>query len=218
MVHMAEVPERYQLSFTFGGLLIPETRAIAAAYRAHAEDWQLVRAAVVERNLLSKTRTASSRRYFREIRYRLGHAYHWELDVIAGSSPAPSDADVPVVLFALFTRYYRLVGDFMTEVVRPRLFSGLPTIDAAMFRTFMGDQSRVHPELTGIADSTAEKLTSVALRTLAEAGIITGRRGPFTVTPPQLSAGLRERYCAHGTTADLTHLLWTDQEIRPCLR
>lgn len=212
MVHVEKAPERYQLSFTFGGLLVPETRAIVDSYRDR-HDWQLVKSAVLEKNLLGKTRSASSRRYFREIRYRLERAYPWELDVIADGG-----ADAQTVLFAVFTRYYRLVGDFVSDFLRPRVVEGLRTLDTAMFRSFVADQAVSHPELASISDSTAAKLTSVTIRTLREAGIISGRRGPYGVTPPPMSAELRMRYCAHGDTRNFTNLLWTDEEIKPCLK
>lgn len=217
MAIMSDVPMRYQLSFTFGGLLVTETRTIAEAYRAIG-NWPAVSAAVIDDNLLAKTRTASSRRYFREIRDRLQRAYSWELDIIAGTGDGVTNGEIPTVLFALFTRCYRLVGDFMTEVVRPRIHSGLPTVDAAMFRAFVGDRSTMHRELTQISDATRAKLTEIAFKSMREAGIITGRLGPFTVTPPSLSAGMRDRYCYHGTSRDLTHLLWTDKEIQRCLK
>ena len=213
-------PERYRLSFTFGGLLIPETRTVAEAYRT-TPDWEVVRTQMVEKNGLQKTRSSSAFRYFREIRERLSNAYPWELDAIAGSpggqSPHPTESDIPTVIFAVFSRYYQLVGDFTSQLVRQRMLSGLNTVDEAAFRAFMADQIPAHPELASIADSTADKLVSVAMRAFREAGIISGKRPPYTVTPPPLTAALRRRYCANKTPEDLVRLLWTDEEIQPCL-
>ena len=68
---------------------------------------------MLESNLLGKTRSSSVRRYVREIKARLEHAYDWELEVLAGTGgSAVADTDVPAVLFCIMARYYGLVGDF----------------------------------------------------------------------------------------------------------
>ncbi len=212
--------ERYRLSFTFGGLLIPESRVVAEGY-LELGDWERVKEDILTENRLEKTRRSTSRRYFREIRDRLASAYNWEIEVVAGrDSNSDMGKDRAVVLFALFTRYYRLVGDFVTQMVRPRYFAGLNWIDAAMFRTFMHDQEPACPEISRLSDATREKLTTVALRALREAGIIERKspRGPLEVQRPEGSSSVWERYCAEGRREDYGHLLWPDEEIQQCLR
>lgn len=226
MPHVDSI-DTYRLSFTFGGLLIPETREVARQYRALG-DWDAARRRITEENLLQKTRASSVYRYVREIRARLKVAYAWEIDVVAGSGNEAHgsvngnvgfvpDRDVPVVLYAVFTRYYRLVGDFVTQVVRRRLLEGLPTVDNAMVRSFMADQAPAHPEITRLSESTANKLAAVTIRVLAEAGIVHGRRGTLPITPPPLTSSLRRYYCETGSAEDLTHLLLRDKEIARCL-
>lgn len=219
MLNVYNRPQRYQLSFTFGALLIPETRLIAEAYRKSG-DWNTVRSAVIEENILAKTRSRTARRYYNEIKIRLESAYSWERSIIANvdRDRSVSEGDVATVLFALFTRCYRVVGDFLAEVIRPRFQEGLPTLDAAMFRAFMDERSQAHSELTRVTEATRAKLTEIAFKAMREAGIISGRRGPYTITPPSLSPGLRNRYCAEGDPRNLMHLLWTDEEIKPCLK
>ncbi len=211
---------RYRLSFTFGGLLIPESQVVAERY-LELGDWDVAREDILTENRLGKTRRSTSRRYFREIRDRLSSAYNWEIEVVAGvDSNRSMGQDRAVVLFAVFSRYYRLVGDFVTQIVRPRYLSGLNSIDAAMFRTFMRDQEPARPEISTLSDATREKLTTVAMRALREAGIIEAksRSGPFEVQRPEGSPLLWERYCAEGQREDFGHLLWPDEEIRKCLR
>lgn len=207
----------YRLSFTFGGLLIPESRAVAAEF-VRSGDWAPTKANVLELNLLGKTRSSSVRRYVREIKARLEHAYDWELAVLAGTEgTAVADTDAPAVLFCIMTRYYRLVGDFTAQVVRRRLLDGLRTIDASMFRAFVSDQEPAHPELSRVADSTREKLTTVAIRSLREAGIVAESRPPYTLRRPATSTALGRLYCERGAPEDLIHLLWSDEEIRACI-
>lgn len=203
---------RYQLSFTFGGLLIPETYTIADEYH-RLQDWSAVRRRMIDENGLQKTRRRTAQRYVREIKVRLEHAYPWEWAVIRDASPE----ERAVVLYTVFTRYYRLVGDFVTQVVRDRYLSGLATVDTAMFRTFVADQTPAHPELAHISDTTAAKLAEVALRALREASLIAGPRPPYRIMTPRLSPELRRRYCDQGNREDLAHLLWSDTEVAPCL-
>jgi hypothetical protein len=216
----AKTMNQYRLSFTFGGLLIPESRVVAEAY-LELGDWDTAKERILVENGLGKTRRSTSRRYFRELRDRLGSAYDWEIQVVAGRGDTGSaENDRAVVLFAVFARYYALVGDFVTQVVRPRLCGGLTAIDAAMFRTFMHDQEPVHPEISSLSDSTTEKLTTVAMRALREAGMLAakGRHGPFEVRRPDRSPALWQRYCTEGRREDYGHLLWPDEEINKCLR
>lgn len=211
---------KYRLSFTFGGLLIPESRVVAEAY-LELGDRDAAKERTLTENRLGKTRRSTSRRYFREIRDRLAAAYDWEIEAVAGRAEAATvEGDRAVILFAVFARYYELVGDFVTQVVRPRFYGGLTAIDSAMFRTFMRDQEPAHPEIGALSESTSEKLTTVAMRALREAGIVAAqsRRGPFEVRRPEGSARLWERYCAEGRREDYGHLLWPDEEIRKCLR
>ena len=205
----------YRLSFTFGGLLVPESRVIAAAF-VRSGNWAAAQSHVIEANLLGKTRSTSVRRYTREIRARLVHAYEWELEALAGEGLVP-ESDCPAILFCIVTRYYRLLGDFTAQVVRRRLLDGLRTTDASMFRAFVNDQEPAHPELTRIADSTREKLATVAIRSLREAGIVGEHRPPYTLQRPAVSPALERLYCDQGTSDDQIHLLWSDQEIRACI-
>lgn len=211
-MQMSSFDQPYRLSFSFGGLLIPEAEVIAGEFGA-SSDWDVVRRHVLDRNLLHKTRASSSRRYFREIRDRFSTAYPWELEVVARRA---SDADTAAVLFAIFSRYYRLVGDFVTQVVRRRFLDGLPSVDTPMLRAFMADQAPVHPEIAALSDTTADKLATVVIRALREAGIAEGRRGTLPIHPPEISGALRDRYCAKGALEDLAHLLYTDKEIAAC--
>jgi hypothetical protein len=210
-------PNRYRLSFTFGGLLIPETRVVAKALQRH-QDWNAARDALLKENTLGKTRASSVKRYVREIRARLTAAYDWELDLL----PSP---DAPVILFAVITRYYQLIGDVTTQLLRQRLQNGLNRLDVSLIRAFMGDQIPVHPELDEITSSTREKLITVMMRIFREAGITRVAAGgnavsaqTLSIQPPALSPGLRDRYCTQGITEDLAHLLWTDKEIARCIR
>lgn len=77
--------EPYRLSFTFGGILFPESVVIAQRYCA-LPDWETLKAEATRGELLRKTRASSRNRYFREIRDRFTTAWLFEIKLIAEDS------------------------------------------------------------------------------------------------------------------------------------
>ena len=116
--------DRYRLSFTFGGLLVHETRVIAKEY-IKDRDWTAAKSRILEQNLLQKTRLSSSKRYFGGIRDRLYCAHDWEVDLITSDV---SFEEVITVILAITARYYRFLRDFIIEVVRHKWMNDRKTI------------------------------------------------------------------------------------------
>jgi hypothetical protein len=214
------IHDAYRLSFTFGGLLVAESRLVAQEY-LRTPDWEQVRQRILAGNLMKKTRTETTRRYVREIRPRLESAYEWEFSVVAGSAGSEFlDSDVPTVLFAIVTRYYQLLGDFVTQVVRRRFVEGLGAVDTAHFRSFLADQEPAHPEIPAVSEWTRTKLSTVSIRILREAGVLS--KPSAALAKPRMSEALRAKYCEEGHREDhredFGHLLWTDEEVQQCTR
>lgn len=206
----------YRLSFTFGGLLVAESRVVAQEY-LRTPDWDQVRERILDANLMKKTRSETIRRYVREIRPRLESAYDWEFSIVAGSAGSEFlDSDVPTVLFAIVSRYYRLLGDFVTHIVRKRFVEGLGPIDTSHFRSFLSDQETAHPKISEVSEWTRTKLSTVTVRMLREAGIVS--KTSETAAKPRMSEALRAKYCEEGHREDFGHLLWTDEEAQECTR
>ena len=201
----------YRLSFTFGGLLVIETMAVLHAY-AESEDWNVVRQILVEKGGLGKTRKTAAFRYFREIRDRLQVARDWEREMLI-SGP---EGDRPAVLLAIVARYYRVIGDYLGQVVRDRLEHGPDALESYLFTGFLERQADQHPQVVQLSATTVDKLRSVCMRMLREAGVAIGRREPYAIAAPRLSDGARERYCTMGTSEDLAHLLFRSREMESC--
>ena len=211
MVTADQTTTPYRLSFTFGGLLVPETLAVLTLY-SRSGDWQAVRQRAVEQGALKKTRKSAALRYFREIRDRLGVAYQWEQNALLHGP----QSDYPVILLAIAARYYRVIGDFLAIVVRDRLYHGPNALESYRFRSFLEEQADIYPQIRALAPSTADKLRSVTMRMLRESGVSVGSREPCTIVRPRLSAELTEHYCREGTVSDMAHLLFSDKEIEAC--
>ena len=200
----------YRLSFTFGGLLIPETQVISDAY-IRLGDWDAVRDEVVVQNLLRKTRQESARRYVREIRERLKAAYDWELPIVAGHEGGPDECRL--VILAIAARYYHLVWEFLTEVIRHKLIGGDYRVLGFEFESFWERKAEGAPEMLDITDTSRRKLVQVAYRMLQEAGYLPGGR-EGAIVPPTVPYGLQTRYAADGDQETLMAFLLSDREIR----
>lgn len=203
----------YRLSFTFGGLLIPETRVIADAFLRLGE-WDAVREKVVGQNLLRKTRQESARRYVREIRERVKGAHEWEVPIIAGHEGGPDETRL--VLLAVTVRYYRLVWEFLVEVIRYKVMGGDHRLLGFEFESFWERKAENAQELREVTETSRRKLVQVAYRMLQEAGYLpAGRDG--VIVPPTVPYSLMNRYASMGDTDTLLAFLLPDHEVRELL-
>ena len=200
----------YRLSFTFGSLLIPETRVIADSFLRLGE-WDAVREEVVEQNLLRKTRQESARRYVREIRERVKGAHEWEVPIIAGHEGGADETRL--VLLAVTVRYYRLVWEFLVEVIRYKVTGGDHRLLGFEFESFWERKAESAWEMREVTETSRRKLVQVAYRMLQEAGYLpAGRDG--VIVPPTVPYGLTTRYAAEGDRDTLLTFLVPDQELR----
>lgn len=201
--------KKYKLSFTFGGLLLPETRIIAKEY-LKTKNWDWVKAKALEENMLQKTRNSSRYRYFREIMYRLKKAYPWEMEILGKEADQGVYSLVNLVIVG---RYYRFVRDFIVEVIRYKA-EGLDFILMDYdYTTFLETKSQFHPELLKLSESTGNKIKQVIIRMLKEAGVLTIKNGVKTIIKPYSRDILAARYAERGTIDDMMILLMTDREI-----
>jgi hypothetical protein len=200
----------YRLSFTFGGLLGPETQVVADAY-LRLGDWDGVREEILTANLMRKVRRESTSRYFREIRDRLKGAHEWELPVVAGHEGVRNESTL--VLLAITVRYYRLLWEFLVEVLRYKLAGGDYKMLGFEFESFWEQKAERAPEMLEITETSRRKLVQVAYRVLQEGGILPGGR-EGTIVAPTVPYGLSTRYLAEHDADTLMALLVPDHEIR----
>ena len=167
---------------------------------------------MVEQGGLGKTRKTASLRYFREIRDRLMVAGDWEREMLL-TGP---EGDRPAVLLAIVARYYRVIGDYLSQVVRDRLEHGPDALESYLFTGFLERQADRHAHVVQLSATTVDKLRSVCMGMLREAGVAIGKREPYAIAAPRLSDGARNRYCTLGTSEDQAHLLFRSREMESC--
>ena len=193
--------EPYRLSFTFGGLLFPESVVIAQRYRA-IPDWEALKAEAIRGELLRKTRASSRYRYFREIRDRFTAAWPFEIECIASE-----DIGARLAAFVISCRYYQVLGDFVREVVRDKIDMQERALSLSDYYHFQKEKRYLHPELTALSESTQAKLRQVTFRMLAE-GTILEKGREHKIIVPILPESLVSQYEEHQDRLALDCLLY----------
>lgn len=185
--------ETYNLSFTFGGLLLPESTEIAHAY-VQSEDWAVVRKKVMNENILQKTRMESRRRYFRGLSQRFKAAYRWELECIASSELEVKRA----VLFLIMCRNYAFIRDFYIEVIRKKLLMNDFSLLDYEYHAFFEHKLEEHTELNELSDSSKQKVRAIVLKVHREAGILVKDKAKMRVSFPLVPQEVQDLYKKHG--------------------
>ncbi len=193
--------EPYRLSFTFGGLLFPESVLIAQRYLA-VPDWTILKVEAQQGVLLRKTRASSRYRYFREIRDRLSKAWPFEIQSIAHESSGARYA-----AFAICCRHYLVIGDFVREVIQDKMAMKASHIGFDDYYHFLESKAPTHPELATLTETTRAKLRQVTFRMLTE-GMLLEKGRDHRIQPPRIPEELISLYREHGDFTALEHLLY----------
>ncbi len=159
--------QNYRLSFTAGSLLAVETLKVAQLYNTLG-DWDKVLTAELDEKILQKNKLASSKRQFREIRFRLQTLTDECLDYLPRATP--NDQNAIILLANLKT--YAFIYEFIIEVLRPKLLVYDDILRDSDYFSFFESKANLHPELTELSDSTKGKIRQVLYRILAESGLL----------------------------------------------
>lgn len=195
---------RYRLSFTVGGLLMPQGVVCARHFVAprpqpDSPDVQVgaaiasIRDEVVDANMLAIRTVSANRRVTAEVCKRLSALSYAELALLA--SDAVSSQDRRYLMWVAMCRYYLFVGEFAAGVLRERFLLG-EMISYADYDRFVLDRASWHPELQSISTATASKLRANVFKAMREAELtVQGPHGVDTIVPavpsPTLSAALK---------------------------
>ena len=174
--------ERYRLSFTVGGLLASQGRALAEMYLNHLNhaggDAECssqtevgksiaIRQQAIEENVLAIRTDSANRRVVAETTRRLSALTVGELAYLAG--PDSSTSDREALMWIAMCRYYAIVGEFAGEVLKKHYLTGNTHLDFEDYGRFIADKATWHPELENISEGTAKKLRSNLFKAMREA-------------------------------------------------
>ena len=181
--------ERYRLSFTVGGLLAVQGRTLAELYLNHVENFPqtevgrsivAIRPQAIAENVLAIRTDSANRRVVAETTRRLSALTVEEIAFLGG--PDSSTADREALMWVAMCRYYAIVGDFASEVLRKRYLTSNMHLDFEDYDRFIADKATWHPELETVSEGTAKKLRS----NLLEAHLLDKERDtvlPFLPSP-----------------------------------
>lgn len=158
---------RYSMSFTTGGLFLQESVKLAALYLEH-DDWDFVRAKVLNDNVLQTRTLSASKRICREILSRLSTLEPSELDFLVAAYPR----DQRYLLWAAVCRCYSFIADFAVEVLREHYITLNDALRHEDFDAFLNRKAEWQPELDKLQPATKKKLRQVLFRNLLESGLI----------------------------------------------
>lgn len=173
--------EWYRLSFTVGGLLASQGRALAEMYLDHVgcsnagcssqtevgESIAAIRQQAIEENVLAIRTDSANRRVVAETTKRLSALTVRELAYLAG--PDSSTSDREALMWIAMCRYYAIVGEFAVEVLKKHYLVGNLHLDFDDYARFIANKATWHPELETISEGTAKKLRSNLFKAMAEA-------------------------------------------------
>ena len=161
---LAPVVGRYALSFTTGALLVREGALLASVY-VEQGDWERVRGAAVEDNLLQARTYSTAVRVARETIKRVSVLSDDELELLVEATASERG----YLMWAAACRRYEFIGEFAEEVLRERFLLLASTLEYQDFDSFVRSKALWHEELAEIKDSTLQKLRSNVFKMLQEA-------------------------------------------------
>jgi len=158
---------KYQLSFSSGSLLIPESIQIASVFR-QLNNWTQTRQKVLKENLLKKDKLKTTITLFREIQNRLSMLTNDQIDYLIETY---FDEQVKL-LFLGVCKCYPFMAEFVIEVLRSKILTFNDSLSSIDYDRFFEMKEEIHPELESLTDSSKKKNRQVVFKILAEAGII----------------------------------------------
>lgn len=205
--------EKYRLSFTVGGLLASQGRTLAELFCAQesseAQDPQespepspspehsspnaevgesicQIRKQAVTENVLAIRTPSANARIVGEVLKRLSALTFEELAYLAGEEASYEDR--AALMWVAMCRYYALVGEFASEVVRNHFLEGTMKLSYEDYDRYFAMKATWHPELDAISGATYKKLRENLFRAMDEARIID--RGSGMIVPYLMSGTL----------------------------
>lgn len=159
--------EEYLLSYTAAPLLPRVMQQLAQLY-AESGDWKTVEQRAIEENIFQKPTIASKKRVFSELLKRFKCL---SADQIKYMAIASMD-DVRVISLLSALKAYRLIREFIAEVLYEKFYLFDYTIQNSDYVSFISSKEAQSSKLAAISESTHKKLRQVMFNMLHEGGLL----------------------------------------------
>lgn len=197
----------YQLSMTAAALRYHEAKIVAEVF-IEIGDWNLTQNQVLSENLLQKSTSVTAKREFGEIKNRLMTLTADQLRAFA----AANLTELKYLAFLSCIKYYRLLNDFMTEVVRTKIQMFDYQILESDWANFIESKKQHIDKIGHSSESTLKKIRQVIFKMLADTGIIDDIKMKI-IQPPLLSREFATLVCLDNPNL-LAAFLMSDTDIR----
>ena len=195
----------YRLSFTTGGLFVPEAPVVVACYFTH-RDWQKTRDQVRQDKLLQVRTDAAATRISKELVARLELLTEAELQALQELNLR----DRAYLLWVAACRRYQLIHDFAIDVLREHHLLRRRQVTLSDYDSFYNSKALWHPELDALAQSTQSKLRQNLFRMLREADLLSTQH----LIQPALPSPYLAQLLAHQGPEQLLVFPATDMDIQ----
>lgn len=170
----------YRMSFSAGGLCVPESVKLAQLRRMHG-DWETVREYANDQRVLGFRTQSSSRRTVRELIDRLQKLSITELDLLS----EVNSKEQALLLWLAVCRTYPFIAQFAVEVLQEHFLSLRMAVSYDDFDQFYDAKAEWNEVLAQLSPSTRAKLRQVLFRMMREADILSidGTLHPIYLPP-----------------------------------
>lgn len=158
-----------------------ETKSVVELY-LETENWDDVKSKVIDDNVLQKPTLDSRKRVFSELKKRLKYLTLLEMQHFKDASMD----DVKILSFVSCLKAYRLIYEFVLEVIREKYFMFDYSIEPSDYTSFIESKEVSSPKLSAISETTSYKLKQVLFLMLADVGLIESTKNHY-ITKPMLS-------------------------------
>jgi hypothetical protein len=170
----------YRMSFTTGGLYLPESVGFASAF-LQCNNWKEAREQVTQQNLFMARTQKSAGRVIGEVYARLKALSEAELQLLVDGTHSEQQA----VLWVAVCRAYPFIRDFAMEVLRESFLNFRGVLATEDFTYFYTKKAELEPRLDEISEQTQNRLRQVLYKMMREAGLLTDEH---VIIPSQLTA------------------------------
>lgn len=196
----------YRLSYTAISLAVKETISISTIYEKNTDKKAVIKE-VLEQDLLPKNKTASADRMLKEILIRVQQLTREQLHLLMDTDFATQKQ----LCFLAVCKTYRMILDFVVEVMRVKYLVFDYQIIESDYKAFFFEKTLGHPELETLSESTTKKLKQVMFRMMEQAELIDGA-GTKVIQPQYLNPELI-RVIVQDNPEYLKLFFYTDQQI-----
>ena len=184
-----------------------ETEQLTELYLEH-QDWAKVQQLVIDDNVLQKGTVSTRKREFSEVKKRLKKLSDDELNFIVGCTTD----ELKLFCLYLCSRTYRLVYEFVAEVIRDKyLMFDYSILDSDYVR-FIESKTASSVKLQGITEKTQYKIKQVIFRILEQSTLIDSAKTK-NIQKPYISEELQS-IVSKSSPNYLSVFLYSDTDIQ----